>query len=78
MTGIYLKGLRTKLVFMVAMGMLALFAMQLTAARVLLLKGFSQLELDKTLIQIGSAVSLLNNLMASPVTGPSGTTPINT
>lgn len=59
MTGIYLKGLRTKLVFMVAMGMLALFAMQLTAARVLLLKGFSQLELDKTLIQIGSAVSLL-------------------
>lgn len=61
MTGIHLKSLRTKLVIMVAMGMLALFAMQLTAARVLLLKGFSQLELDKTLIQIGSAVSLLQD-----------------
>ena len=54
-----LKGLQARLVIMVAMGMLALFATQFIAARALLLKGYSQLELDKTLIQIGSAVSLL-------------------
>ncbi len=61
MTEIHLKGLRTKLVIIVAMGMLALFATQFTAARTLLLKGVSQLELDKTLIQIDSAVSLLQD-----------------
>lgn len=59
MTGKHFTSLRTKLVIMVAMGMLALFATQFTAARTLLFKGYSQLELDKTLIQIGSAVSLL-------------------
>jgi diguanylate cyclase (GGDEF)-like protein/PAS domain S-box-containing protein len=59
MTGKHFTSLRTKLVIMVAMGMLALFAMQFTAAQTLLLKGYSQLEQDKTLIQIGSAVSLL-------------------
>ncbi len=61
MTGMHLKGLRTKLVIMVAMGMLALFATQFIAARALLLNGYSQLEQDKTLIQIGSAVSLLQD-----------------
>ena len=61
MTEKHFKGLRTKLVIMVAISMLALFATQFIAARALLLKGYSQLELDKTLIQIGSAVSLLQD-----------------
>lgn len=61
MAGLHFKSLRTKLVVIVAVGTLVLFASQFIMARVVLLKGFSQLELDKTLIQIGSLVSLLKD-----------------
>ncbi len=59
MLGIHFKGLRTKMVAVVAGGMLVLFATQFIAARTVLVKGYSQLELDKTLIQVRSAERLL-------------------
>lgn len=54
-------GLRAKIVVLVAVGMLVLFATQFIVARSVLLKGYSQLEIDKTKIKVGSAVSLVKD-----------------
>ena len=54
-----LKGLRYKVLAVVAAGLLLLFAVQFIAARLVLLEGYSRLEKDKTLTKVSSAVSLL-------------------
>lgn len=56
-----MKSLRTRLVTVVAVSLLSLFAVQFTMARSVLLQGFTQLESDKTRIQVESARSLLND-----------------
>ncbi|MCE8034515.1 EAL domain-containing protein [Halomonas sp. MCCC 1A11057] len=54
-----LSGLRYKVMMAVATGMLLLFAVQFVAGRLVLLEGYSQLEQDKMLTKVGSAMSLL-------------------
>ena len=53
-------GLRFKLFVVVASGLLLLFTILFFAARTVLTDGYSKLETNKTLIQVGSAVTLLN------------------
>jgi diguanylate cyclase (GGDEF)-like protein/PAS domain S-box-containing protein len=54
-----LKGLRYKVLAVVAAGLLLLFAVQFVAARLVLLEGHTRLEKDKMLTKMSSAVSLL-------------------
>lgn len=54
------NSLRTKMLLALALGMVLLFALIFIVARTELLKGYSKLEKDKTLIQVNSAISLLN------------------
>lgn len=54
------KSLRTKMLLAMAAGMLMLFALIFFVARTVLLDGYARLEKDKSLIQINSAISLLN------------------
>ncbi|MGR2737465.1 EAL domain-containing protein [Billgrantia sp. Q4P2] len=54
-----LSGLRYKVLIVVAVGLLLLFAVQFVVGRLVLLEGYSQLEQDKMLTKVGSAVSLL-------------------
>ena len=51
--------LRTKMLLALALGMLLLFSLIFIVARTELLKGYSKLEKDKTLIQVNSAIGLL-------------------
>ena len=53
-------GLRSKILLALALGMTLLFAVIFIVARSELLNGYIKLEKDKTLIQISSAVSLIN------------------
>ena len=53
------KSLRTKMLLAMAAGMLLLFALIFFVARTVLLDGYSKLEIDKTNIQIDSAIGLL-------------------
>jgi diguanylate cyclase (GGDEF)-like protein/PAS domain S-box-containing protein len=54
------KGLRTKILTILAVGMFSLFALLFFVARTVMLQGYSKLESDKTLVQVNSAVSMLN------------------
>ncbi|MGB7816422.1 MAG: EAL domain-containing protein [Methylotenera sp.] len=54
-------GLRTKMLLALAAGVLSLYALLFFVARTVLLDGYAQLEKDKTLIQVASAESLLND-----------------
>jgi diguanylate cyclase (GGDEF)-like protein/PAS domain S-box-containing protein len=60
MNKINFKGLRTKMLLALALGMILLFAMLFFPARTVLQDGNAKLEKDKTNIQINSAISLLN------------------
>ena len=53
------KSLRTKMLLAMAAGMLLLLALVFFVARYALLQGYSNLEIDKTHIQIDSAISLI-------------------
>ena len=57
----YFSGLRAKMLLALALGMLLLFALMFFFARTVLLEGYAKLEQDKTLIQINSAKSLLED-----------------
>ncbi|MDD2834061.1 MAG: EAL domain-containing protein [Methylotenera sp.] len=59
MTGKHTIGLRAKLLFIVALGMLLLFGYLFVIARTVLLDGYSKLENDRTLIQVSSAQHLI-------------------
>ena len=54
------KSLRTKMLLVMAAGMLLLFALVFFVARLVLLDGYSKLEKDKTNIQVASAISLID------------------
>lgn len=56
----YLNGLRAKMLLALALGLILLFGLIFFVARTVLLEGYAKLEKDKTLIQISSATSLLN------------------
>jgi diguanylate cyclase (GGDEF)-like protein/PAS domain S-box-containing protein len=56
----HFTGLRAKLLLVVAVGMVSLFTMLFFTARMVLQEGYTKLETNKTLIQVGSAVTLLN------------------
>ena len=60
MTDNHAVGLRAKMLVVVAAGMVLLFSILFLAARSVLLNGYSKLESNKTLIQVGSVVTLLN------------------
>lgn len=53
-------GLRVKMLVVVAAGMVLLFTILFLTARMVLLDGYTKLESNKTLIQVSSAVTLLN------------------
>jgi diguanylate cyclase (GGDEF)-like protein/PAS domain S-box-containing protein len=53
-------GLRSKMLLAMATGMLLLFALLFFAARVVLLDGYSQLEKEKMLVHVNSAMGMLN------------------
>lgn len=55
----HFTGLRAKMLIVVATAMVLLFTLLYLTARTVLLDGYSKLENDKALIQVGSAVSLL-------------------
>ena len=57
----YFSGLRAKMLLALALGMLLLFSLMFFVARTVLLEGYAKLEKDKTLIQINSAKSLLED-----------------
>ena len=57
----YFRGLRSKMLLALALGMLLLFSLMFFVARTVLLEGYAKLEQDKTLIQISSAKSLLED-----------------
>ena len=63
------KSLRTKMLLAMAAGMLLLFALVFFVARLALLNGYSKLEIDKTNIQVVSAISLLNEQASQLSTG---------
>ncbi len=52
-------GLRAKLLLLIAIGLLLLFAILFLVTKLFLQQGYSKLEHDKTLIQVSSAESLL-------------------
>lgn len=52
-------GLRSKMLLALALGIVLIFSIILFAARTVLLDGYTKLEKDKTLIQLTSATSLL-------------------
>ena len=56
----YFSGLRAKMLLALALGLVLLFGSIFFVARTVLLEGYAKLEKDKTLIQINSASSLLN------------------
>lgn len=56
----HFTGLRAKMLLVVAAGMVLLFTILFLTARMVLLDGYSKLESNKTLIQVSSAVTLLN------------------
>ncbi len=56
----HFTGLRAKMLVVVAAGMVLLFTILFLTARMVLLDGYSKLESNKTLIQVSSAVKLLN------------------
>jgi diguanylate cyclase (GGDEF)-like protein/PAS domain S-box-containing protein len=56
----HFTGLRAKMLVVVAVGMVLLFTILFLTARMVLLDGYSKLESKKTLIQVSSAVTLLN------------------
>jgi len=56
----HFSGLRVKMLVVVAAGMLLLFTILFLTARMVLLDGYSKLESNKTLIQVNSAITLLN------------------
>ncbi len=56
----HFTGLRAKMLVVVAAGMVLLFTILFLTARMVLLDGYSKLESNKTLIQVNSAVTLLN------------------
>ncbi|MDP1658088.1 MAG: EAL domain-containing protein [Methylotenera sp.] len=56
----HFTGLRAKMLVVVAAGMILLFTILFLAARMVLLDGYSKLESNKTVIQVSSAVTLLN------------------
>jgi diguanylate cyclase (GGDEF)-like protein/PAS domain S-box-containing protein len=56
----HFTGLRAKMLVVVAAGMVLLFTILFTVARTVLLDGYAKLESNKTLIQVNSAVTLLN------------------
>ena len=60
----HFMGLRTKILTILAVGMLLLFTLLFLAARTVKLEGFTTLENDKTLLQVKSAVSLLDEQSA--------------
>ena len=55
-----INSLRRKMLFIMAAGMLLPFALLYFGANAVLLNGYTQLEKDKMIIQINSAISLLN------------------
>ena len=57
----YFSGLRAKMLLALALGMVLLFSLMFFVARTVLLEGYAKLEKDKTLIQINSAKSLLED-----------------
>ena len=59
--GNYFSGLRAKMLLALALGMVLLFSLMFFVARTVLLDGYAKLEQDKTLIQISSAKSLLED-----------------
>ena len=63
------KSLRTKMLLAMPAGMLLLFAFVFFVARLTLLDGYSKLEIDKTNIQVASAISLLNEQASQLSTG---------
>jgi diguanylate cyclase (GGDEF)-like protein/PAS domain S-box-containing protein len=56
----HFTGLRAKMLVVVAAGMVLLFTILFTVARTVLLEGYAKLESNKTLIQVNSVVTLLN------------------
>lgn len=56
----HFTGLRAKMLVVVATGMVLLFTILFMVARTVLLDGYAKLESNKTLIQVNSAVTLLN------------------
>lgn len=57
----YFSGLRSKMLLALALGLILLFSLMFFVARTVLLEGYAKLEQDKTLIQINSAKSLLED-----------------
>ena len=56
----HFTGLRAKMLVVVAVGMILLFTLVFFAARKVLYDGYAKLESNKTLIQVSSAATLLN------------------
>jgi diguanylate cyclase (GGDEF)-like protein/PAS domain S-box-containing protein len=52
--------LRTKMLLALSLGMVLLFTLTFIVARTEILQGYSKLEKDKTIIQVNSAIGLLN------------------
>ena len=55
-----LTGLRAKMLLVLALGMVMMFALIFFVARTLLLQGYAKLEVDKVSIQTNSAINLIN------------------